>query len=101
VNHVTPAGNGGGGSRLQSTVGFVNTADEVVCENVFATLYDQSHAVIVPGATEVLPLKVQLMVLPLLPIVHVSLSFGPVTPKFAAAVVGLVTESDADADPPP
>jgi len=86
---------------LQSTVGSVSTADDVVCAKVLATPYDQSHAVMVPGATDVLPLKVQLIVLPLLINVHVSVSFGPVTPKFATAVVGLVTDRVADADAPP
>ena len=54
-----------------------------------------------PGAVDVLPLKVQLSVLPLFPIVQVSLSVGPVTPKLAVATVGFVTERPADADAPP
>ena len=54
-----------------------------------------------PGATDVLPLNVQFRVLPLFPIVHVSLSVGPVIPKFAVATVGLVTDTDADDDAPP
>ena len=54
-----------------------------------------------PGALDVLPLKVHFSVLPLLPIEHVSVSVGPVTPKLAVAAVGLVTESEAEADAPP
>ena len=102
VNHGTPpAGNGGGGIRLQSTAGIVRIGPEVVCENVAAKPYVQSQAVMVPGATDVLPLNVQLRVLPLFVIVHVSDSVGPVTPKFAIAIVDFVTERVADADVPP
>src|SRR5579864_2015234 len=56
---------------------------------------------IVPGAEDVLPLKVQSSVFPPLVNVQVSVSVGPVTPKLAVATVGGVTESDADADVPP
>lgn len=89
--------------RLQSTVGILNTALDVVCVNVFATPYDQSHAVIVPGAVDVLPLNVQSMVAPLLVSVQVSVSVGPVTPKLAVATdtPGEVTDSIADAVAPP
>ena len=86
---------------LQSTAGIVSTGPEVVCEKIFATPYVQSQAVIVPGAVDVLPLNVQLRVLPLFVNTHVSVSVGPVTPKLAVAWVGRVTESAADADLPP
>ena len=101
VNHEAPAGSGGGGRKPQLTLGIVSTGPDVVCENVVATLYDQSQAMMVPGAVEVLPLNVQLSVLPLFVIVHVSVSVGPETPKFAVATVGRVTESTADAEAPP
>ncbi len=55
----------------------------------------------VPGAVEVLPLNVQLMVLPPLPSAQVSVSVAPVTPKLAVATVGGVTESTADFESPP
>jgi hypothetical protein len=55
----------------------------------------------VPAAVEVLPLNVQLRMLPLSAIVQVSVSDGPETPKFAVAPVGRVTESTAEADAPP
>jgi hypothetical protein len=55
----------------------------------------------VPGAVDVVPLKVQLSVAPLFASVHVSVSVGPVTPKLAVATVGFVTERTADAEPPP
>lgn len=56
----------------------------------------------VPGAVDVLPLNVQLIVLPPLMSTQVSVSVGPVTPKFATApVAGTgVTASVADADDP-
>ena len=54
-----------------------------------------------PGAVDVLPLKVQLSVFPPLAIVQVSVSVGPVIPKLAVATVGFVTETEADAEPPP
>ena len=101
VNQEAPAGSGGGGRKPQLTVGIVSTGPDVVCENVVATLYDQSQAVMVPGAVEVLPLNVQLSVLPLFVIVHVSVSDGPETPKLAVATVGRMTESTADAEAPP
>lgn len=96
-----PDGSGGGGSRLQLTLGIVNWGPDVVCANVAATRYDQSQAMILPGAVEVLPLNVQLSVLPLLVSVQVSVSVGPLTPKLAVAAVGGVTESAAVADAPP
>lgn len=101
VNHGLPGGSGGGGSRLHVTLGIVNWGPEVVCANVVATLYDQSQAMMMPGAVDVLPSKVQLSVLPLFDIVQVSVSVGPVTPNLAVATVGRVTESTADADAPP
>src|SRR2546425_9718927 len=101
VNQEAPAGSGGGGKKPQLTVGIVSTGPDVVCENVVATLYDQSQAMMVPGAVEVLPLNVQLSVLPLFVIMYVSVSVGPETPKFAVATVGRVTESTADAEAPP
>jgi hypothetical protein len=100
-SHGVSAGSGGGGTKLQSTDGLVKIGPVVVCENVFATVYVQSHAVIVPGADDVLPLKVQLIVLPPFVNVHVSVSVGPVTPKFAVATVGAVTESEAVRVAPP
>ena len=72
----------------------------MVCENVFATPYVHSHATMVPGAVDVLPLNVQLMVLPALVNVQVSLSVGPVTPKLAVATVGGISESTADLGTP-
>ncbi len=101
VNHWFPSASGGAGSRLQSTPGLVSTGPVVVCLNLPATEYDQSQATIVPGAVDVLPLKVQLSVLPLLASVQVSVMVGPSTPKFAVATVGRVTESCADALAPP
>jgi hypothetical protein len=91
----------GGGTRLQSTLGIVRTGPAVLCANIVATLYDQSHAMMVPGAVDVLPLNVQSIVLPLFTSRHVSDCVGPVTPKLAVAIVGWVTESTADADAPP
>lgn len=87
--------------KLQSTVGIVSTGPVVVCENVDATPYVQSQATMGPGAVDVLPLNVQLSVLPALVSVHVSVSVSPVTPKLAVATVGGVTEIAADADAPP
>ena len=55
----------------------------------------------VPGAVDVLPLKVQLMVLPALVSEQVSLSVAPVTPKLAVATVGAVMETTTEADVPP
>ncbi len=100
-NHGVSAGSGGGGTKLQSTVGFVKIGPDVVCENVFATVYVQSHAVIGLGAEDVVPLNVQLIVVPPFVNVHVSVSVGPVTPKFAVATVGGVTDSDAVRVAPP
>jgi hypothetical protein len=85
---------------LQFTFGMLSTAPVVVCVNIVATPYDQSHATILPGADEVLPLNVHSRVLPLLVSAHVSVSVAPVTPKFAVATVGSVTDSTADADVP-
>lgn len=101
MNHGLPGGSGAGGSRLQLTLGIVSSGPEVVCGNVAATPYDQSHAMMVPGADDVLPLNVQLIVLPLFVIVHVSVSDGSVTPKLAVATIDRVTESTTDADAPP
>ena len=101
MNQGLPGGSGGGGSRLQFTLGIVSTGPDVVCANLVATPYDQSQAMMVPGAVDVLPLNVQLSVLPLFVSVQVSVSDGPVTPKFAVATVGRVTKSTADADAPP
>jgi hypothetical protein len=99
-NHGLPGGSGGGGSRLQSTLGIVSTGPNVVCANVLATPYDQSQAMMAPGAVDGRPSNVQLIVLPLFVKVQVSVSEGPVTPKIAVATVGRVTESTADADAP-
>ena len=55
----------------------------------------------VPGADDVLPLNVQLSVLPLFASSQVSDSVGPLTPKLAVATVGRVTVKAADADAPP
>jgi hypothetical protein len=101
ANHEVPAAICAPVTRLQFTVGFVSTGPDVLCANVAATLYDQSHAVTVPGAVDVLPLKVQSSVLPPLVSVHVSLSVGPLTPKLAVATLVRVTESPADCDAPP
>jgi hypothetical protein len=83
------------------TLGMASSGPDVVCANVVATPYDHSHATIVPGAIDVLPLNVQSIVLPPFVNVHVSVWFGPVTPKLAIATLGRVTESTADADAPP
>jgi hypothetical protein len=101
VNHGFPEGSGGAGSRLQLTGGMDSTGPDVVSANVVATPNDQSHAMMVPGAVDVLPLNVQLSVWPLFVSVQVSVSVGPVTPKLAVATVGRVTESATDADVPP
>ena len=63
--------------------------------------YDQSQAMILPGAVDVLPSNVQLSVAPLSASSHVAVSVGPLTPKLAVAMVGCVTDSTADADAPP
>jgi hypothetical protein len=99
--HGLPGGKGGAGTKLQFTVGFFSTGPVVVCENVDATVYDQSHATMLPGALDVDPLNVQSRVLPLLVSVQVSDSLGPLTPKLAVATVGFVTEIDAVAVDPP
>jgi hypothetical protein len=78
-----PAGSGGDGNRLQFTPGSASTGPVVTCENVVATVYDQSHATMVPGADDVLPLNVQLSVAPLFAIAQVSVSVVPETPKLA------------------
>src|ERR1700730_13197478 len=88
MNHPA-AGSGGDGTRAQLTVGMVNCGPDVVCANVVATPYVQSHSTMVPGAVEVLPLNVQLSVLPLFVNVQVSVWVGPLTPKIAVATVGL------------
>lgn len=101
VNHDVPAGTGGGGSRLQSTAGALRTGPDVVCANVAATRYDQSHATMAPGAVDVLPSNVQLSVRPLVVIVHVSVSVEPLTPKLAVANPGRTIDTVADAVTPP
>jgi hypothetical protein len=100
-NADVPAGNGGGGTMLQLTVGSASTGPAVVCENVVATPYDQSHAVIVPGADDVLPLNVQASVVPPSTSEQVSDSVVPLTPKLAVATPGGVTARTADRDTPP
>ena len=100
-NQLVPLGSGGGGRNEQSTAGIVRTGPAVLCETVLATLNVQSHAMMFPGAVEVLPLNVQLSVFPPLAIWQVSDSVGPVTPKFAVATVVLVTANVADDEPPP
>jgi hypothetical protein len=101
VNDEPFAGRGGGGSMLQLNAGIVNCGPVVVCARSVVRPYVQSHATIVLGAVDVLPLKVQSIALPLLVSTHVSVSCGPLTPKLAVAVVGRVTESVADAEAPP
>mgnify|MGYP003694307685 CR=1 FL=1 len=67
------AGSGGAGITLQSTAGMARA--RVLSssrENVLATPYVQSHATMGPGAVDVLPLNVQLMVLP--PLISVQVS---------------------------
>ena len=96
-----PLGNGGGGIRLQLNAGIVNVGPAVVCESDAVTPYVQLQEVMMPGAVEVLPSKVQLSVLPLFVKVHVSDSVGPDTPKLAVATAACVTESVAEADVPP
>jgi hypothetical protein len=49
----------------------------------------------------VLPLNVQLSVLPPFAIEHVSVSVGPATPKLAVATVGGITDTVTDIDAPP
>src|ERR1700722_4714536 len=100
MNHPA-AGSGGGGTRAQVTVGIVNCGPDVVCANVVATPYVQSHSTMFPGAEEGRPSNVQSSVLPPFASVQVSVSVGPLTPKIAVATVGLVTESRAEAETPP
>lgn len=102
-NHDVPAGNGAAGMMLQFTAGSASTGPVVVCENIVAgvTPYVHSHATIVLGPDEVLPLNVQLSVLPPFASAQVSVSVAPVTPKLAVGTSGRVTESGADADAPP
>jgi len=101
VSADAPAGRGGGGNQAQLTAGIVSIGPDVVCVSVDPTVYDQSQATIVPGAVEVLPLNVQLSVVPLFASVQVSVSVGPVTPKLAVATVGRVTERVAVFETPP
>ena len=83
-------------------LGFVRIGPVVVCESVEApAAYVQSHAVMVPGAVDVLPLKVHSRFLPPFMTTHVSDVSVPVTPKLAVATVGALTDSTTDADPPP
>ena len=85
------------------TAGIVSTGPVVVCENVapVPAVYVQSQATIGAGAVDVVPLNVQLSVLPPLVIVQVSVSVVPVMPKLAVATFGGWTEIEADADTPP
>jgi hypothetical protein len=101
VSQGLPGGSGGGGTRLQLTAGIANTGPDVVWEKVVATPYDQSQAMMFPGAIDVLPLNVQSSVFPPFVNLHVSVSDGPVTPKLAIATAGLVTDRTAEADAPP
>ena len=101
LSHVVPAGSGAGGSRLQSAAGSARIGPVVVCLNVFATPNDQSYETMLLGAVDVVPLNVHVMPVPLVVIEQVSVSLGPLTPKCAVAVVGLVTDNTADADAPP
>lgn len=100
VNHGLPAGIGGDGMMVQFTAGIASTGPVVRCENSPVAPYVQSHATMVPGAVEVLPLNVQFNMLPLA-IAQVSVSVAPVTPKLAIATLVRITASVADADPPP
>lgn len=100
-NHVVPAGSGGDGIKLQSTVGFVSTALVMVCETDPLDEMVHSYDTIVPGADEVLALKMQFSVVPLLAISQVSVSVGPVTPNRAVADDGLPIDTVADFDAPP
>lgn len=59
-----------------------------------------SYDTIVPGADDVLALKMQFSAVPLLAISHVSVSVGPVTPKRAVATAGLPIDTVADFDTP-
>jgi hypothetical protein len=86
---------------VQLKLGIVSTGLVVTAASMVVKPYDQSHSLMVPGAVDVLPLNVQLMVVPLFPISQVSVSDGPVTPKLAVATVGFVTESATEADAPP
>ena len=100
-SHEVPAGSGGGGSRLQSTAGFVNTAPVVVIAKRPATDHVHSYDTIAPGAEDVLALNVHASVWPLFAISQVSVSVGPVTPNRAVAAAGFVIVTVADADAPP
>lgn len=96
------AGSGGGGSMLQLKDGLEKTGPDVVW--VFGlpvTPHVQSYAVILPGALEVLPLKVQSSAVPPLITAHVSVTSLPVTPKLAVATVARVSEMLAVALAPP
>src|SRR5262245_5073031 len=83
---------GRGGSMLQLNCGWPSTGPAVVC--VFglpATVHVQSYAVIAPGALDVLPSNAQSSAVPLLITAHVSVTWRPVTPKFAVATTGRVS----------
>ena len=101
VNHWVPVGSGGDGISPHVALGILSTGPVVVIATFVAMVYDQSHATMAPGAVDVLPSKVQLIVLPLSAIVQVSVCDGPVTPKLAVATVGRVTDRTADRDAPP
>src|SRR5258708_33013660 len=101
VSEDVPAGRGGGGNQPQLTLGIVRTGPDVVCVSVDPTVYDQSQAMIVPGAVDVLPSNVQSSVFPLFARVQVSVSVEPLTPKLAVATVGRVRERTRLFDAPP
>src|SRR5579871_3234601 len=83
------------------TAGIVSTGPAVVCRIVVAMPYVQSQATIVPGADDVLPLKVHSSAAPPLMIEQVSVSVRPLTPNRAVAPGACVTERTSDTDAPP
>jgi hypothetical protein len=72
--------------------GFANTGPDVVWAfELPATAHVQSYAVMLPGAADVLPLNVQSIAAPPSITAQVSVTWRPVTPKFAVATVGRVS----------
>ena len=96
------AGSGGGGSMLQLNDGPERTGPDVVWAfGVPATAHVQSYAVMVPGALDELASNVQSSAVPPLMTAHVSVTWRPLTPKFAVATTGRVNAIVAVADAPP
>ena len=96
------AGSGPAGSMLQLKDGVASTDPDVVCAFWCpATLHVQSYAVMLLGALDALPSNVQSSAVPLLTTAHVSVTWVPVTPKFAVATAGRMSAIVAVALAPP